>query len=332
LSRIHLIGALGLALVACNGRDAVPSASAPQSAAAPQSATAPRSAAAPQSAAAPRSGAPTRVALESAGAEPRAVARLSLQVGQSQTIDLVSRIELESRTNGQVAPESKVPSTLLVLEAQVAATLPDGAFTVTTVVRDARAQPEADVKPESTAALDDALKALVGQTRARRIDAQGASTESALDGTPRPAAQVSQLVSNLESAVDHFSVPFPTEAIGLGAVWTVTEDLTVSGVSVVQSARYEVVSREGARITLKLATEIRAGEQPMAVPGLPGGQVKLKSMSSTGQGQVEVDLSRVFPVRSTLRAETRLVSLIAIGDQANETEVRTVTDVNATAR
>jgi hypothetical protein len=329
LTRSCLVGALVLALSACEGNVARPSAPAP---ARPSAAVPTQAASLSPPSTLSAAGAPTRVLLESAGAEPRTAARLSLQVGQSQTIDLVSRIELESRTNGQDAPVARVPTTLLVLDAQVAATLPDGGFTVSTVVREARAQADADVKAEASAALDDALKQLVGQKRSRTLDAQGVPREPDLDRAPNPAAQASQLVANLESAVNHFSVPLPTEPIGLGAVWTVTDDVALSGVSVVQTARYEVVSREGSRLTLKVATEIRAGEQPMAVPGLPGGQVKLKSMSSSGQGQVEVDLSRVFPVRSTLRAETRFVSLMAIGDQANETEVRTVTDVTATAR
>ena len=99
------------------------------------------------------------------------------------------------------------------------------------------------------------------------------------------------------NAVEHLAIPFPDAAVGVGARWEVREALEVGGLTifrptVFQKTEYEVVSIDGATVSLRVKTEQKGPPQPLNDPLLPvanqgvvfGADNRLQSMSGSGHG------------------------------------------------
>ncbi|HUH03446.1 MAG TPA: hypothetical protein VML75_15725 [Kofleriaceae bacterium] len=80
----------------------------------------------------------------------------------------------------------------------------------------------------------------------------------------------------------------PTDAVGVGASWTVNDTLTQNGMTVLQQIHYEVTAIKGTTVELDMTLRQKADNQ--TVQGF-----KLDKLRSTGTGVMVIDTTKALP-------------------------------------
>jgi hypothetical protein len=94
---------------------------------------------------------------------------------------------------------------------------------------------------------------------------------------------------------------FPNEPVGVGAVWTITYDMTLSGMELLTTQRVEVVAIEGHTVETKQTFTMERGEADFALPGLPtGASVGFTQFDGTGSGTSVTDLHALTTTGSNI--------------------------------
>jgi hypothetical protein len=112
------------------------------------------------------------------------------------------------------------------------------------------------------------------------------------------------LLQQLSSQSDQLSVPLPTQAVGIGARWRGTTQLSAGGITARQTYEYTLRSREGGRLALDVTYTQTAPHQRVSAPGLSKGEtVDVTNYLVTGTGTTGLDLSQVAPLNGHLVAQ-----------------------------
>ncbi|WP_433591021.1 hypothetical protein [Nocardia sp. CA-145437] len=213
------------------------------------------------------------------GAEPRSPLRRTLEPGTSQQVTLSTEHHIEQQINQQAQRDISPPAVTIPLTAQAGA---DGVeLTVGNVT-----------SPDPT--LAQALTHADGSHVGFDVSELGAIT--ALKLAPKPAtsdAARAALEQSFYQAV-YQSIAFPTEAVGVGAVWTVRQQVSGS-VPLEQVTTCTLTAREGNELTI----ELNVVQSPKsAVWHLPNeaGQLEIVDYLMHGTGTITVDLGLPLPV------------------------------------
>ncbi|MGW4534645.1 hypothetical protein ACWEOI_27230 [Nocardia sp. NPDC004340] len=213
------------------------------------------------------------------GAEPRSPLRRTLEPGTSQQVTLSTEHHIEQQINQQAQRDISPPAVTIPLTAQAEA---DGVeLTVGNVT-----SPD----PALAAALTHADGSHVG------FDVSELGAITALKLAPKPAtsdAARAALEQSFYQAV-YQSIAFPTEAVGVGAVWTVRQQVSGS-VPLEQVTTCTLTAREGNELTI----ELNVVQSPKsAVWHLPNeaGQLEIVDYLMHGTGTIAVDLGLPLPV------------------------------------
>jgi hypothetical protein len=262
-------------------------------------------------------GAGPQLELLDAGSEPRTALRYKFTPGKTEHVKVINGTTLVLEVGGQKVPSTKMPDIELTTALKVLSVTPDGgAKRELSVER---------VELAETGALDDsirdqlmtALEAIKGVKGRDAIDSRGRLKSVKIDAGPQAGPQISQLLDQMQQSFAQMGAPFPEEAIGVGARWTVTTVIEQQGMKVQQVATYELTEQSGNKGRAKLRLTQLAPRGPIKPPGLPAGvKAELLSMSSRGNGDLTFDLTRSVPegeiktraklqVRTTMAAETQ---------------------------
>ncbi|WP_194861678.1 hypothetical protein [Dietzia sp. SYD-A1] len=137
-----------------------------------------------------------------------------------------------------------------------------------------------------------------GIVRGLTLEAPATATDAARAGV--------EITAN---AVSDATVAWPTEAIGVGARWTVTRSVD-DAVAPERSVTYELAALDGdvATVTMELdAPEAAATLDAPAPDGGPGVTLEVEAYEVTGSGELTVDLRAPLPVDGTTESSTRAV-------------------------
>lgn len=138
---------------------------------------------------------------------------------------------------------------------------------------------------------------MMDMTGSAVMDSRGVSKAGKFNVPDDAPAALKQMVSKFEEQLNQLSCPFPEDAVGIGAKWTLTQDIDTPAFGLRQVATFELVELKGNRGKLKFSLKQSAEDQEMK--GLPGGaKATLLSLDSSGGGELEFDLSKPFPVKS----------------------------------
>src|SRR5207245_919833 len=100
--------------------------------------------------------------------------------------------------------------------------------------------------------------------------------------------------------------PLPEEAVGPGAKWEVKMPLKSQGMTLDQTATYELVSIEDERVTAKTTLAQTAANQQIQSPAMPNLKLDLTKMNGTGAGDVILDLGRLVPVAGNVKLHSEM--------------------------
>lgn len=241
------------------------------------------------------------VTLIEPGAEPREPLRLKLAAGQAQTMTMTMRMGMEMSMGPNKMPKTSIPPMQMTMSLSVKEITPEGD------IKSEFSLDKIDVLPDPSAMpqVVDQLKAMLGTMQkisgSSTITPRGIvkSADFQLPADLNP--QIRQTMDGMRQQVNQMSVPFPEEALGIGAKWTVTQNLEQQGMKLQQVATWELKERNGTVVKLASGIVQKADPQNVNAPGMPpGASVRLESLDSSGSGTTEVDLAKVAPVKGTM--------------------------------
>lgn len=156
-------------------------------------------------------------------------------------------------------------------------------------------------------------RAADGQVSARTFQAPTSATDGA-----RASVEAALGVMNA------FPVVFPEQPVGLGATWTV-DTLVNEPVAMQQHITYKLVERNGQAVTL----EVSVTGNP-TVRSFGNTELEILDSQVTGQGRVQLDLTKAFITRGTIDMAVELTlgdpeaTTTATADPASTAEVRRI--------
>lgn len=135
-----------------------------------------------------------------------------------------------------------------------------------------------------TSQIGDMLK---GQKMSFKMDNQGRVLEADMgEGNP----MMKQMQAGMDQAMQGGVVPFPSDAVGVGAQWDALTTVDMMGAKMRMVSSYKLVELNGDKGTLEISIGGNAEAQKMNMQG--AGEVDLKSMSMKANGKIGFDLAR----------------------------------------
>lgn len=105
-------------------------------------------------------------------------------------------------------------------------------------------------------------------------------------------AQSAEILGDLQNQMQQMSVPFPAEAVGLGARWQQTSSIKTGGVSAIQVSEFTLRARDGDTLELGVTiTQTIDRQSDFAGEGLFG----VSTLEAGGTGTVMVNLNSTVP-------------------------------------
>jgi hypothetical protein len=268
-----------------------------------------------------------QVKLFEAGAEPRKVLRLHPKSGDKQTLTLTVKMAEETTTTGG-GGGGKLPVITMTMDATVKAVSDNGDISYEVVMGDTTVADEPGAAPTATAeAIKSALAGSKGMsfsgTRSSRGFSNGVELKAPAGG--KPLAR--QITDQMQELVTQLVVPLPEEAVGSGAKWEVKMPIKTQGMTIDQTATYELASLAGERLTVKGSTAQSAANQEIQVPDMPGLQVDLTRMTGKGTGERTFDLTHLLPTAGTGKTHSEISLAISAGGQKQAQTKKTDVDL-----
>ncbi|MFB8788697.1 MAG: hypothetical protein U7123_07555 [Potamolinea sp.] len=244
----------------------------------------------------------TQVELISPGAEPRQELRFKPTVNAKQAMTITSNMDVKSSISGKSMPTSKIPPTVMKVESVVTQVDPNGDIHSKFSYTEADVVSDPTVDPELFKLMQSSVKQMVGMNGSFISDNRGQVKSGKFNLPEKNTNPITkQLLDQVSNSLDQFSSPVPQEAVGKGAKWRTSSKINLSGINLTQNVIYELVDLKDNVATLNVSLEQQANSQQLNLPGMPSNaNLSLKSLTSTGQGQVVMQLNSMMPVRSNI--------------------------------
>jgi len=249
----------------------------------------------------PASTAPVRVVVEDRGQEPRRALRLGVGEGDEDPVTQRQELSLRVDVGGEVQ-DSPSPVTEIDLTWRVGGA-DDERLEVQGTYDAVRILETPGVDPATMEATRQSLQGFEGATVQASYTRHGAALAASFDELELPegpAGEVAgQLLSGLTDTIESLSVPFPDEAVGVGARWRVDAEVVVAGLpmEVTTTVRLDELTADRATGTLDQVVRYVPGDvEAFGAPAtVIGGEV-------TGSGPIVWDLAGGLLPRSDVRA------------------------------
>jgi hypothetical protein len=270
------------------------------SAARPAPSTAPASDG-PDSAPAAAKGQP-KVALVDAGREPRRELRVRPQRGDAQQVRMVMHTAMEMKLGELANPPTKLPPIAMTLAMTVEDVTADGDIRYRMAFPEVDVLDAAGVLPKVREAMATTLRSVEGLSGSGVSTSRGFNKGVNLDIPAGTAPQIKQILDGMKDTMNQVAALLPAEAVGVGAQWDVELTVQNKGITVEQKTRYELVSLQGERMTIKSVVAQSAPKQKFQNPAVPSVTMDLLSHKGRATGKSTLDLTQIFPSDSTSSA------------------------------
>ena len=255
------------------------------------------------------------VKLLQAGAKPRKKLRLHPKPGDQQTVEMTLKMAMDIQVGEMPSQPMKMPLMKMTMNLTVKSVSHDASITYEMVMTDVSVADEADALPQVVEAMKSSLAGLKGLSGTGVMSDRGLNQCLEMKVPPGADAQLRQALEQAKNAFSQMAAPLPEAAVGPGAIWEFKEPIVSQGMTMDQTATYQLLSREGQRVSLKSTIVQSAAKQKIQNPAVQGLQLDLTSMAGNGKGDLTLELLKTLPLMATGDVHSDLSMQMDVGGQ-----------------
>ncbi len=246
-----------------------------------------------------------RVVLVTAGKAPRSPLRLAVTAG-TRTQATVELTESIKQSIGGQNNSADVPPIHLGMQTTIGSVAPNGNAQVSYRYSDVGLVDDGTLTAAQRDQIQTALAPLDKVTGTATITSRNEYLDSQIAGTEGLDPSVAQLTNQLAGQLGQLAVPFPREAVGVGARWRAASSGRLSGIDARQAYQYTVRDRRANEIDLDIEYTQTAPRQRAELPGAPAGtDVRITKYRASGRGSTTLNLSEPLPLASEVHATSQ---------------------------
>lgn len=253
----------------------------------------------------PAAGGAPVVKLTSPGAEPRQELRYLLEANHKEKIAMTMTMGMEMGAAGQ-GMKMNLPPIRMEMELSVTEKLSDSEARCKFSITGVDVLEGGDAQFGSMRdTLKKELQKTIGTSGTLVVDHRGVNRETSLELPADMDPQMKQMMEGSRQAMEQMSSPLPQEAVGVGATWEVDQLVAQNGLKLKQKMQFTLAKLDGKLGLFKTTIAQSADRQVANLPNVPAGvTAELLSHTGTGTGEVNFDLSKLVPPRSTITIKT----------------------------
>lgn len=261
---------------------------------------------------------PPTVTIDRAGANPKEVLRLAPTVGEEESVVMTMTMKMKMAMAGQRIPAVTTPPIVIDVHARVDE-LKDTRMKITYAVDGMHVGQSKDANPAMVETLKSMLDNMDSFQAHLEMDLRGVLYGGYVDVPVGLPAPMQQMTEQLQQSFAQLQVPLPEEAVGVGAKWTAVSTVDQGGMQIEQTAKYQLLSREGTNLKLKLTVSQKLVDPNFKPPGMPGVSAKIGAFQSGGGGKLELSLAHLTPtsLESTIKLKMAM-DISAMGQQQKQ--------------
>jgi hypothetical protein len=269
----------------------------------------------------------TSVVLIDSGEGIKQELRLRPVVGTRQVLNLDMLMNIEVFFGGMSLPTMPNMVTKLTMESAIAAIKDNGDIEAEFTYLDLAVVPgqEIEIPPEIVEAMNAELAKFIGTKGTLILDSRGRTKSINLELPQTVDPMFRESIDQMMASLENISSPLPEEPIGIGAVWQVTQNVKLNGLTIDQTAVYTLKERENDVITLSMSLQQNAAEQKFKPVGLPIDiELDLVALNSTGTGTLTLSLAQLFPIQAAMKLATQSEMNIPNPESGRTSSMRTI--------
>jgi hypothetical protein len=276
----------------------------------------------------PTSTGSTQIKLLEPGSEPRKVLRFHPKQGDKQTMVMTMKMGMAISAGGMAEQPIKLPTMKLVMDMTVKEVGTNGDIIYDVVTSDASVTEEPDVIAQVAEAMKNAVAGMKGVGGTGTVTSRGISKGAEIKAPEGADPQVSQFVEQMKETMSRVALPLPEEAIGAGAKWEVKMPIKSQGITLSQTATYELVAVEDERGTAKTSVTQTASNQKIQNPMMPGTKVDLTRLTGKGTGEVKFDVGQILPPEASVEFHQEMSTSMTTSNSSQKQTTTMKMDLN----
>jgi hypothetical protein len=235
-----------------------------------------------------------QVRLISAGKAPRSTLRMAVTEGTVAEATMQTSESITQSVSGRQINSVVTPPFTVGVRVLAGAVSPTGNTPISYGYANVTVVNDGSLDDAQLARFQAALAPLTSLSGTGVLTPRNQVLDSKVSGTEGLDPSVAKLVSQFSDQLGALSAPFPREAVGLGARWSATSLLHLSGLEVRQVTAYTVRRHEGSQVVVDIKVTQDAPRQRAELPGVPKG-TKVVMTKSKVSGSGTATLSLVQP-------------------------------------
>jgi hypothetical protein len=252
------------------------------------------------------------------GPEPREELRFSLEAGQEFRSRMTMDFGMDLSIDGEALPSTTLPAMEALIVTRIER-VDDGVATFRFTYEEIGTVAAPGVDPEVARQYESGLQQLKGMSGTGSVDERGVAGEGSIDAAGVTDPNLKAQLESFTSQISNLTVPFPAEAVGVGARWKADRRAVLNGVTTDTSTTYTLRSREGSAYTLDIVQEVTAPTGPVNLPGLPqGSTAEIVSYQMDNAGDLAGDLDTLLPRQSSISGAGDITMQMVSAGQTSE--------------
>lgn len=270
------------------------------------------------------------VKLLEAGASPKKPIRLQPKKGETQTSTMTTKMEQSMVINGMKLPAPGAPPMQFTIEVNVKEVAKNEINFEYKYIKAELLDDEKNPSPVA-ALIKQQIEPLVGTSGSCTFTDRGFAVKHELTLPEGVSGPMRATLDGLKDSMNRLGSPLPEEPIGIGAKWSVEQNVAANGVKLAQTTIHTLKSIDGSSYTIDVAITQNAKPQKMQPPGLPPGtSVELEALDSTGKGTMVLNVANVFP-KSDIGIDSKLKMKIDAAGQTQKMDMETKMEMTVDA-
>jgi hypothetical protein len=255
------------------------------------------------------------VKLIDAGAEPRKALRLHPKAGDHQTLAMTIKMDMGIKMGQMQNQSMKIPAIKTTMDVDIKEVSDTGDITYESTTGTFEVAEESGGAPEIAQAMKASLSGLNGLKGGGTLSNRGFSKDSKIEIPASANPQMRQAMDQMKESLGMIAALLPEEAVGPGAKWQVKMPIKSQGMTIEQTANYELVSLQGEKMTARSTIDQRAANQKITNPATPTVKVNLIKMDGHGKGALTLDLGQLLPAEASLESQSDISMAMDLGGQ-----------------